>query len=135
MRFMVFVPANDQSEAGVLPSDEMIDEMNRFNEQLAKAGVLLDLGGLAPSSKGARIKYDARGTTVTDGPFTEAKELVAGYWLLECESKEECIEWMKKAPFGGGIELQIRALHGLDDFEPGPGVERAKALERELARQ
>jgi hypothetical protein len=135
MRFMVFVPASEQSEAGALPPDDLINEMNKFNEQLSKAGVLLDLGGLAPTSKGARIKYAKGTTTVTDGPFTEAKELVAGYWLLECGSKEECIEWMKKAPFGGGTELEIRALQGLDDFEPGPGVERAKALERELARK
>ncbi len=116
MRFMVMVPANKESEAGVLPDEKIFDEMNKFNEEMVKAGVLLAGEGLQPSSKGARIRYENGKTTVTDGPFTESKELIAGFWLIQVKSKEEAIEWMKRAPFGGGITLEIRQVYETDDL-------------------
>src|SRR5512142_1321567 len=108
MRFLVTVPATKESEAGVLPDNSLFEEMNRFNEDMVKAGVLLAGEGLHPTSKGARIKYQDGKTTVTDGPFTESKELIAGFWIIQVRSKEEAIQWMKRAPFGGGIELELR---------------------------
>src|SRR5512135_1868790 len=110
MRFMVLVPANQESEAGVLPDTKLLEEMTKFNEELVKAGVMLAGEGLHPSSKGARIKYGNGKTTVIDGPFTESKELIAGFWLIQAKSKEEAIEWMKRAPFGGGTTLEIRQV-------------------------
>ena len=117
-RFMVFVPASPESESGELPpnASEMFDTMTKFNEQLADAGVMVEGNGLAPTSQGARIRYEGGKTTVFDGPFAEAKELVAGYWMLEAKSLDEVIEWMKKAPMDGGVELQIRKVAELDDF-------------------
>ena len=109
-RFMVFVPANEESEAGVLPDENILDAMGKYNEELAKAGVLLDLSGLQPTSKGARVKFSGGQATVIDGPFTESKELIAGYWLIECRNRDEAIEWVKRAPFkqfteqGGEVE-------------------------------
>src|ERR687883_1132137 len=99
MRVMVIVKANKDSEAGVLPSQELLTEMGKFNEELVKAGVLLAAEGLHPSSKGARVKFAGGKRTVTDGPFSETKELVAGFWLWQVKSKEEAIEWLKRAPF------------------------------------
>src|SRR6266487_920279 len=99
MRFMVVVKANKDSEAGVVPSKELLTEMSKFNQELVKAGVMLAGDGLHPSSKGARVKFDGAKRTVIDGPFTEAKELVAGFWLWQVKSKEEAIEWLKRAPF------------------------------------
>src|SRR5207248_4048275 len=98
MRFMVMVKANEDSEAGVMPSEELLTEMGKFNEELVKAGVLLAAEGLQPSSKGARVRFSGSKRTVIDGPFTEAKELVAGFWLIQAKSKEETIEWVKRAP-------------------------------------
>lgn len=115
-KFMVFVPASPESEAGQLPPTEAIDEMTKYNEQLAQAGVMLEGNGLQPTSKGARIRYEGGKTTVFDGPFAEAKELVAGYWMLETKTLDEAIEWLKKAPFDGGVELQIRPVFELEDF-------------------
>jgi len=120
MRFMVIVKATPQSEAGVLPTHEELAEMGKFNEELAKAGVMLAGEGLQPSSKGARIKFEDGKTTVTDGPFAETKELIAGYWLIQARSKAEAIEWMSRAPFGGGFEIEVRQIYELDDFAPGP---------------
>src|ERR1700675_2859417 len=98
MRFMVMVKANKNSEAGVMPDEKLLADMGKFNEELAKAGVMLAGEGLHPSSKGARVKFSGGRTTVIDGPFAETKELVAGFWLWRCKSKEEAIEWLKRAP-------------------------------------
>jgi hypothetical protein len=116
MRFMVIVPGGKESEAGVLPDAKIIGAMQKFNEQLVNAGVMLAAEGLHPTSRGARIRYEGGKTTVTDGPFTEAKELIAGFWILQAKSKAEAIEWMKKAPFGGGVELQVREVFETEDF-------------------
>lgn len=118
MRFMVLVPAGNGSEEGVLPDEKLLTEMNKFNEELVKAGVMLAGEGLHPTSKGARIKYQDGKTTVTDGPFAESKELIAGFWLIQAKSKEEAIAWMKRAPFGGGVELEIRQVFETEDFGP-----------------
>lgn len=116
MRFMVLVPAGNGSEEGVLPDEKLLTEMGNFNEQMAKAGVLLAGEGLHPTSKGARLKFSGGKTTVIDGPFTESKELIAGYWIIQVKSKEEAIEWMKRAPFGEGVVLEIRQVFEPDDF-------------------
>jgi hypothetical protein len=115
---MVMVKANEASEAGQLPSKEILEEMGKYNEALAKAGVLLAGEGLHPSSKGVRIRFDGDKRTVIDGPFTETKELVAGFWLWQCKSKEEAIEWLKRAPFGGGVEIELRQVVEPDEFGP-----------------
>ena len=116
MRFMVIVKANAESEAGVLPSEELLNAMGRFNEELVNAGVMLDGNGLHASSKGVRIRFDGEKRTVTDGPFTETKELVAGYWLIQAKSKDEAIEWFKRAPFDGGTEIELRQVFEQSDF-------------------
>ena len=118
MRFMLLVKANDDSEAGVMPSEELLAEMGKFNEELAKAGVLLAGEGLQPSSKGARVKFSGRERTVVDGPFTETKELIAGYWLIQVKSLDEAIEWVKRSPnpFDGESEIEIRQVFEADDF-------------------
>ena len=116
MRFMVIVKATEDSEKGALPSRDMLEAMGAYNEELVKAGIMLDGDGLRPSSHGARVQFDKDGnTTVVDGPFTETKELVSGYWVFEVSSREEAIEWAKKAPFRGG-ELEIRQVFEADDF-------------------
>lgn len=117
MRFMVFVPANDESEAGVMPSTEMLEAMTRYNQELVKAGVMLAGEGLRPSADGARVRFEGAQQTVIDGPFTESKELVAGYWIWECPSRDEAIEWLKRAPFDGGIEIELREIFEMDDFK------------------
>jgi hypothetical protein len=116
MRFMVMVPANADSEAGVMPSTEEFAEMTAFNEELVKAGVMLAGDGLHPSSKGARVRFDGRERTVIDGPFTESKELIAGYWIWECASRDEALEWLKRAPFDGGVEVELRQVFEASDF-------------------
>ena len=116
MRFMVMVKANKDSEAGVMPSTELLAAMGKFNEQLVKAGVLLAADGLQPSSKGARVRFDGDKRTVIDGPFTETKELIAGFWLWQVKSREEAIEWLKRAPFDGGTEVEIRQVFEAEDF-------------------
>jgi len=116
MRFMVFVPGNEDSEAGVMPSEADFAEMGRFNEELVNAGVMLSGEGLHPTSKGAKIRFEGGKQTVIDGPFSEAKELVAGFWIVQAGSKDEIIEWFKKAPFDGGVELEIRQIFDADDF-------------------
>src|SRR2546430_4165949 len=118
MRFMVIVKANKDSEAGVLPSTEILTAMGKFNEELVKAGVMLAGEGLHPSSKGVRVRFSGGKHTVIDGPFTETKELVAGFWLWQVKSKQEAIEWLKRAPFGGGAEITIRQVFEADDFGP-----------------
>src|SRR5918995_1146905 len=115
MRFMVIVKADKDSEAGVLPTRELLAEMGKFNEELVKAGVMLAGEGLQPSSKGARIRFNGSKRTVIDGPFAETKELVAGFWLWQVRSKEEAIEWLKRAPFQEG-EVEIRQVFEAEDF-------------------
>jgi hypothetical protein len=116
MRFMVLVKADKDSEAGVMPSTDLLTKMGKFNEELVKAGVMLAGEGLAPSSKGARVKFEGNKRTVTDGPFAETKELVAGFWLWQVKSKDEAIEWLKRAPFDGGTEVEIRQVFEAEDF-------------------
>jgi hypothetical protein len=121
MRFMVIVKATKSSEAGALPSEELLTEMGKYNEELNKAGVLLAGEGLHPSSKGARIRFAGEKRTVIDGPFTETKELVAGFWLWKCASLQEAIEWAKRCPNpmpGEEAELEIRQVFEADDFGP-----------------
>src|SRR5437868_3357031 len=115
MRFMVLVKAGEESEAGVLPSQELLTAMGTYNEDLVKAGVMLAGEGLQPSSKGARVRFDGSKRTVIDGPFAETKELVAGFWLWQCRSMEEAIEWLKRAPFDQ-TELEIRQVFESEDF-------------------
>src|SRR5437016_4009457 len=107
MRFMILIKATKDSEAGVLPDEQILTEMGKFNEELVKAGVMLAGEGLHPSSKGARVRFSGGKTTVIDGPFAEAKELIAGYWLWQVRSKDEAIEWIKRSPFGEGAEIEI----------------------------
>jgi len=114
---MVLVKANKDSEAGVLPDQKILTEMGKFNEQLVKAGVMLEGEGLHPSSKGARVRFSGRQRTVIDGPFTEAKELIAGYWLWQVKSMDEAIEWVKRSPFQDG-EVEIRQVFEAEDFSP-----------------
>ena len=118
MRFMVLIKANKETEAGVLPSEQLLTEMGKFNEELVNAGVLLAGEGLHDSSKGARIKFSATGTTVVDGPFAETKELIAGFWLLQVKSKEEAIEWIKRVPNPDNTEseIEIRQVFEAEDF-------------------
>jgi hypothetical protein len=118
MRFMVIVKASRESEAGILPDAEILNKMGKFNEQLVKAGVMLAGEGLQASSKGARVKFEGSRKTVTDGPFAETKELIAGFWLWQCKDKQEAIEWLKRAPFGGGTEVEIRQVYETADFAP-----------------
>src|SRR5262245_32551840 len=119
MRFMAIVKATKDSEAGVMPSEELLADMGKFNEELVKAGVMLAGEGLHPSSKGARVRFSGDKRTVIDGPFAETKELVAGFWLLQVKSKEEAIEWIKRSPNpfpGGESEIEIRQVFEAEDF-------------------
>ncbi|MGH7676875.1 MAG: YciI family protein [Gemmatimonadaceae bacterium] len=126
MRFMVIVKATKDSEAGELPSEEMFAAMGKYNEELVKAGVMLAGEGLQPSSKGARVRFSGSKRSVIDGPFAETKELIAGFWLFQCKSKEECIEWVKRCPnpMPGDSEIEIRQVFEADDF----GAEYTPAL-------
>jgi hypothetical protein len=116
MRCMVIVKANKDSEAGILPSTENLTAMGKYNEELVKAGVMLAGEGLHASSKGKRVKFSGGKPTVTDGPFTETKELIAGFWLWQVRSMEEAVEWLKRSPFGGGTEIEIRPVFEAEDF-------------------
>ena len=131
MRFMVIVKANKESESGALPDGKILSEMGKFNEELVKAGVMLAGEGLHPSSKGARIRFEGSKRTVIDGPFTEAKELVAGYWLWQVKSKEEAIEWLKRAPFQEG-DVEIRQVHEAADFAEVDPTGEIRKKEEEL---
>jgi len=134
---MMIVKANQDSEAGVMPDEKLIAEMTKYNEELAKAGVLLDGAGLHPSSKGVRVEFAKGKRTVVDGPFPETKELIAGYWLIQTRSREEAIEWAKRvpAPHGEGAEgeIELRQLFELEDFGESEAIERARELEQKLA--
>jgi hypothetical protein len=116
MRVMVLVPADENSEQGVMPDENLLSEMGNFNEELVKAGVMLAGEGLHPTSKAARVRFDGDKRTVIDGPFTESKELIAGYWLWQVRDMDEAIEWIKRAPFGGGTEIEIRPVFEAEDF-------------------
>ena len=116
MRVMVIVKANKESEAGVLPDTEILTKMEKYNEQLVKAGIMLAADGLQPSSKGKRVRFSGDKRTVIDGPFTETKELIAGYWLWQVRSMDEAVEWLKRAPFDGGTEIEIRPAYEMADF-------------------
>src|SRR5262245_6105498 len=139
MRFMMIVKASKQSEAGVMPDETMITEMTRFNEELARAGVLIDLSGLQPTSKGARVHFRGGKVNVTDGPFTEAKELIAGYWIIQVKSLAEAVAWARRAPMNAGsaaadeAEIEIRPFFELSDFPPSEAADRAFALSDKLA--
>jgi len=127
---MVIVKANKDSEAGILPSTELLTNMGKFNEELVKAGVMLAGEGLQPSSKGKRITFTAAKPTITDGPFTETKELIAGYWLWQVRSMEEAVEWLKRSPFGPGAEVEIRPVFEAEDFGPQMTPELKEQEER-----
>jgi hypothetical protein len=118
MRFMVIVKASKESEAGGLPDQKILTEMGKYNEELAKAGVMLAGEGLQPSSKGKRVRFSGNQRTVIDGPFAETKELIAGFWLFQAKSLEEAIDWVKRAPFDGGTEIEIRQVFESEDFGP-----------------
>jgi hypothetical protein len=139
MRYMMIVKASKDSEAGKMPSEEMIATMGAYNEQLAKAGVLLDAAGLQASSKGARVKFSPDGKkTLVDGPFTESKELIAGYWIIQVKSPEEAREWAKRAPSphpGEECEIELRRFFELEDFPPSEGLNRHIELSKEMQKQ
>ena len=137
MRVMVIVKASKESEAGVMPSAELLNEMGKFNEKLVAAGVMLSGDGLHPSSKGKRIRF-GHDTVVIDGPFAETKELIAGYWIWKVKSIDEAVEWLKRAPFGGGAEVEIRPFFEMEDFGENatPEVrERDERLRAQVAAQ
>ncbi len=135
MKFMMIVKANKQSEAGVMPSDTELARMAKYNETLVRAGVMLDGTGLHPTSRGWKVQFEgASRREIVDGPFSEAKECIAGYWVIQTKTREEAIEWSKQIPFEEG-EVEVRQLFELDEFAPGPGLEEHKRLERELAAQ
>lgn len=132
MRFMMIVKATKDSEAGVMPEEKLMAAMADYHEQLAQAGVLLDASGLQPSSKGWRISYNGEQRTMVDGPFTETKELIAGYTLIKVDSKEEALEWSRRFPNpavdGGEAEIEVRQLFELEDFEPNAAVDRFRDM-------
>lgn len=136
MRFMVFVKATEETEAGGTPSPEMFEEMGKFNEELLNAGIMLDAAGLQPSSKGARIKFDGDKRTVIDGPFAETKELVAGYWVWQVRSREEAIEWARRIPNPTGAEgvVELRQIFEAEDFDENFTPELREQEERQAER-
>ena len=116
MRFMILVPGDKNSEAGVMPDEQLLAAMGKYNEELVNAGVMLSGDGLHPTSKGARVRFDGGKQTVIDGPFTESKELIAGFWIWKADSLDEAIEWVKRAPFDGGTSIEIRQIFESEDF-------------------
>lgn len=137
MRFIVMVKASKDSEAGKMPSEELLGAMGKFNEELVKAGVMLDGNGLHPSSKGARIRFTGDKRTVIDGPFAETKELVAGYWIIQVKSLAEAVEWMRRCPnpHNEGGEIEIRQLFELDDFGDSEAIDLHRDLADQLAKK
>ena len=137
MRFMVIVKASKDSEAGKMPREEMLAAMAKFNEEMVKAGIMLDGNGLQPSSKGARIRFNGDKRTVIDGPFAETKELIAGYWIIQVKSKQEAIDWMRRCPnpHEGESELEIRQVFELEDFGESPAVEHHRQLGEQMKKQ
>ena len=134
MRFMMIVKASRESEAGAMPEEKNLANMARYNEELVKAGVMLDGAGLKPSSDGARVRYSGDKRTVIDGPFAESKELIAGFWVIQVKSKEEAVEWAKRVPFEDG-EVELRPFFELDDFPPSDAVEHHRRLGEQLEKQ
>ena len=134
MRFIVFVKATKDSEAGVMPSEELLGAMAKFNEEMVKAGVMLDGNGLHPSSKGARVRFAGNKRSVIDGPFAETKELVAGYWIIQAKNLAEAVEWMKRCPnpHEDDGEIEIRQLFELEDFGESPAIDHHRRLEQQL---
>ena len=130
MRVMVIVKADKNSEAGILPKKELFEKMGKYNEELVKAGIMLAAEGLQATSKGKRVKFSGTQRTVIDGPFTESKELIAGFWLWQVRSMEEAVEWLKRAPFDGGAEIEIRQVFEAEDF----GAELIPELKEQEAR-
>jgi hypothetical protein len=116
MRFMILVPGNPQSEAGEMPDTEDLEAMTTYNQELVNAGVMLAADGLHPTSEGAKVRFSGSQRTVIDGPFAGSKEVVAGYWIWDCASREEAIEWLKRAPFDGGTEIELRPIFETEDF-------------------
>ncbi len=137
MRFMVIVKASKDSEAGVMPSEELLMAMGKFNEEMVKAGVMVSGDGLKPSSNGVRIKFEGKNRNVVKGPFPQPNELVAGFWIINVKSIEEAIEWMKRCPdpHNDGGELEIRPLFELEDFAPGEGLKVHEKLRDEMKKQ
>jgi hypothetical protein len=134
MRFMLIVKATDKSEAGVMPTEKELADMGRFNEEMIKSGVMLAGDGLQSSSKGARVKFSGGKPTVVDGPFTETKELVAGFWLIQAKSKEEAVEWARRVPFVDG-EIEVRQVFELEDFGQSEAIEHHQRLQEQLAKK
>ena len=137
MRFMVIVKASKDSEAGKMPSEEMLGAMAKFNEEMVKAGIMLDGAGLKPTSQGARIRFSDKTRTVIDGPFTETKELIAGYWIIQVKNKAEAIEWMKRCPnpHEEDCEIEIRPFYELEDFGESPAVEHHRSLGEQMVQR
>ena len=136
MRFMMIVRATKETESGVMPSEALMLAMTKYNEEMANAGILIDLSGLQPSSKGARIRFSGNNKTVVDGPFAETKELIAGYWVINVKSRDEALEWAKKVPAPqeqGAGEIEVRQFFELEDFAPSPAIDQARELEKKLA--
>ncbi len=133
MRFMVMVKASKDSEAGVMPSEAQLTEMGAYNDALVKAGVMLEGEGLHPSAKGVRVRFDGKARSVTDGPFSETKELIAGFWMWQVRSKEEAIEWLKRAPFTDGEEVELRQVFEMEDFGAAMTPELREQEERQRA--
>jgi hypothetical protein len=133
MRVMVLLKASPESEAGVVPSTDVFEAMSRFNDELVNAGVMLAGGGLRPSTDGVRVRFDGPRRTIIDGPFTEAKELVSGYWIWQVRSVDEAVEWLKRAPFDGGTEVEIRPVFEADDFGEAFTPELRERADRQRA--
>jgi hypothetical protein len=136
MKFMMIVKASKESEAGAMPSEALLNAMAKYNEELLKAGVLLDLSGLQPSCKGARIQYsNGKRVSVIDGPFAESKELIAGYWIIQVKSREEALEWAKRAPApheNQNCEIELRQFFEMEDFTPSEAIDRHKEVGKQL---
>jgi hypothetical protein len=138
MRVMVIVKASKESEAGQMPSEQILRDMGKYNDELMKAGVMLAGDGLQPSSKGKRVKFNGSQRVVTDGPFIESKELIAGFWIWKVKSMDEAVDWLKRAPFDGGTEIELRQIFELDDFgkELTPDLRaQEERLREQLAKQ
>src|SRR5438270_11832105 len=133
MRGLVVVKAHEDSEAGILPSPELLAKMGKYIEELHKAGILLAAEGLRSSAKGKRVKFGDGKRIVADGPFAETKELIAGFWLWKVKSMDEAVEWLKRAPFDRGEEVEIRQLFELEDFAPSPTIDREREMKKELS--
>jgi hypothetical protein len=134
MRFMLMVKASKESEAGVLPDEKVLGDMAKFNEEMVKAGVMLAGDGLQSSSKGARVRFAGGKPAVTDGPFAETKDLVAGYWIIQAKSKDEAVAWAKRVPFDEG-EIEVRQIFELEDFGASPAIDHHAQLRDQLSKQ